>query len=431
MTVLMSLRRGTFPAILIVVSVLSTLIFQVARSDGQLVNELEIRLLYSYGFSYSVLSLIAISVACFTVRSQLDAKNIHLLTSYPVSRKSIFFGQGLGIAFVILVSEIVLLLSILTNAWLFSNSAAEDAWEVAQDKFLNSRKVVLPDYKSKRDLALDYAKEKNIEVEKLNELQWEELFERSTFAEQSIQSGKEKTWYFETMELPSGAEKYVVRFNFREGNKRQKVNGILEAKGINFSTYYRTEIEADQFQDYKVEIPAASLPEDGKFSLIFTNKGSYSTIVTRTGLAIEFIYGSFLGNLFKLLFSQFIHASVMIVVGMCAGLGMSFSVANFLVMMLYLMSVGEGVVRVVIEGLRFRAVYDFWDNVIVNLLKTTLWVTKGLQPPDSISKICSGTSIDMYYLLIEWLPATCFYGLIALYIAVKVFENKELDRIQV
>ena len=85
----------------------------------------------------------------------------------------------------------------------------------------------------------------------------------------------------------------------------------------------------------------------------------------------------------------------------------------------------------VIEELRFSAVVEFWDNFIVNLLKATLWVTKGLQPPEVISKICNGIYIESSYLLIDWLPATLLYGGIALIIAVRIFENKELEKIQV
>ena len=294
MTVLMSFRRGTMPAVLAVVVILSTLIFNIARSDGQLINELEIRLLYSYGFSYSVLSLIAIAIACFTVRAQLDAKNIHLLTSYPIPRKLIFLGQGLGVAFIVFISEVVLFGSILANAWYFSKGADVEVYTSVKEKFVNSRKSAIPEYVSKRDLALKYAEENNIDAERLNEVQWSDLYEKAVFNEQSIERGEQKIWYFDTGTMPLNIKDVSIKFKFRQGSKRQKVKGIVEVKGINSATYFKKEIEADQFQLYEIKVPRVNLPEDGQFTLSFKNEGSYSTIVTRSGLSIEYVTGSFL-----------------------------------------------------------------------------------------------------------------------------------------
>ena len=302
---------------------------------------------------------------------------------------------------------------------------------MAANKYLNSRKLVYPNYKSKRDLTLEFAKEYDLKVEKLNEILWDDLAEQAIFKDQNIKANESKIWFFDTGGISEQAEEIVVKFNFRQGDRLQKIKGALELNGVNSPTYFKANVEAHQFQEYKIKIPFASVPEDGIFTLTFTNLGTYSTVVTRSGLTLEFVDGNFYGNFFKVILSQFIHAFVMIVVGMCAGLGLSFSVANFLVMMLYLMSVAEGVVSVVIEEMGFKAVVSIWDTLVVNLLKAAIWVTKGLQPPDVIGKVCSGVSVDSSYIFYEWLPATSIYGLIALLIALKVFDNKELDRLQV
>ena len=95
------------------------------------------------------------------------------------------------------------------------------------------------------------------------------------------------------------------------------------------------------------------------------------------------------------------------------------------------MSIMEGVIAVVVEELQFVAVIDFWDKAVMGIMEISLWVTKGLQPPDVISNISSGFLLENSYLFLDWLPSVFIYGFIAVIIGLRIFENKELDKIQV
>ena len=432
MTILMTFRRGTLPAALIVIAVLSTVIFNIARSDGELSNELEIRLTYSYGMTYSILSLIIISLACFTIRSQLDAKNIHMLTSYPIQRKWIFLGQGIGVLFIGVLSLIVLVISLYANAAVLKGNYTDEQISEASDLIFNSRRKVIPYYPSKRDLTLTYAEKNSIDVKALNEIQWDVVYERALANEQIIEPGKSKSYIFSLGESPGG-EKEEVNFNFRfqQAEKRNKINGILEISSDNTAISYKQKIEAEQYQFQKVSVPAKYIPADGNFTLAFTNTSDKSTILTRSGLNCSYQSGSFGKNLIKALISQVFHLSVVTAVGLTAGLGLTFSVATFIVIMLYVMSIMEGVIAVVAEELQFVAVIDFWDKAVMSIMEISLWVTKGLQPPDVISNISSGILLENSYLFLEWLPSVFVYGFIAVIIGLRIFENKELDKIQV
>jgi hypothetical protein len=430
MTLLMTYRKGTLLGISLVVALLSTLVFNVARSDGQIINELEIRLAYSYGMSYSVLSLIIISLACFTMRSQLDAKNIHMLTSYPISRKWILIGQALGLVGVALFVEFVLFATLAGNVWFFTKDSSVEQKTLVEEKFFKTRREVLPAYKSRRDIAIEYGEELEIDIPALNGEQWNELFERALRAEQLISPGKSKKWSFELNEGLREASGLDVVYRFQQADRRQKIKGLFELKSEAYSIYYQKEIIADQYADESFSIPSEYIPPDGKFSLVFTNQSGLATIITRTGMKCSYQKGTFYGNILKAGMSQIFHLTVTILVGLCAGAGLTFSVATFFVMMLYFMSIAEGIVRVVIEDYGFAATITFWDKAAMSIMNLSMWLTKGLQPPEVISMMSSGIDIQWQYLYGEWLPATLFYGVVALFIGARIIESKELDKIQ-
>ena len=94
--ILLNARKGTFWGVLLIIVGTSTFIFWASSGDNILINELQLRLQYSFTLSYSLLTLVIISLSCYTVRSQIDQRQIHMLTSFPISRKEIWLGKWLG-----------------------------------------------------------------------------------------------------------------------------------------------------------------------------------------------------------------------------------------------------------------------------------------------------------------------------------------------
>ncbi len=131
MTLRILLRKGTIYGVFVLICALATLIFYLGRGDGTLVNELEMRISYSYSLTYGVLSLLVIAMSCFTVRSQIDAKNVHLMTSMPLERKWIFTGQAFALIIVALLAELVLLSTIFVNGMFYSKDFSEDEQKLA------------------------------------------------------------------------------------------------------------------------------------------------------------------------------------------------------------------------------------------------------------------------------------------------------------
>lgn len=430
MTLLVTLRKGTLWAIGLVVALFSTAAFHMARSDGDLANELEIRINYSYGLTYSILSLIIIALACFTVRSQLDAKNLHMVTSMPLERKWIFAGQAIALVIISFIAELILVGSVFTNCWFFSKGYSQDQQTVALEKYFKTRREVKPFYVKKRQVALDYAKDKNMDVSSLNPTEWYNLYHDALRQETLIGPSESKSWKFDLNDIPMDGEFVNLLYKFQRGKKRSTIKGFFELTAPGYNVYFKKEIEAHQYAKGALEIPISYIPDNGRFEVKFTNQGDTSVVVNRSGLIFSYQKGSLMENINKCFLSQLFHLSVSSLVGLCAGIGLTFSVSSFMVIMLYLISTGQPVFQSVMNDYEFTHNPTFMDGVINNIMSIAIWLTKGLQSPDVAMNMSAGLNIGWDYLLQGWLPAVAIYGALAFIIGSLMLTAKELDKIQ-
>lgn len=430
MTLLINLRKGTLWAIALVVALFSTAAFYLAKSDGDLANELEIRITYSYGVTYSILSLMIIALACFTVRSQLDAKNLHMVTSMPLERKWIFTGQAVALIIISLIAELVLLITVFANSWFFSKGYSQPERQVVFEKYFNTRREVKPFYLSKRQVALDYAKEQEIDVADLDPIAWYNLYHDALRKETLISPGSSREWKFDLNDVPYEGETVNLIYKFQRGSKRDAVKGFFELSSPGYNVYFKQEIEAQQYAQGKVELPIEYIPDNGYFEIKFTNTGSNSVVVGRSGLIFAYKKGTLWENINKCFLSQTFHLTVSSLVGLCAGIGLTFSVSTFMVIMLYLISTGHPVFQLVMKDYEFTANPTFMDGVINNIMSVAIWLTKGLRSPDLAGSISSGLNIGWDYLLQSWFPAVAVYGILAFILGSLMLTNKELDKIQ-
>ena len=430
MTLLINIRKGTLWAIALVVMLMSSAAFYMTRSDGSLANELEIRIAYSYGIAYSILSLMIIALACFTVRSQIDARNLHLVTSMPLERKWIFAGQALALMIIALISELILVGTVFANSWYFSKGYSEQERKPVFEKYTKTRREVKPFYIKKRQVALDYAREQGIDVSELNGTDWYNLYHDALRRETLIGEGASRVWQFDLKEIPLEGETVQLLYKFQKGNKRNPVKGFFELTSPGYNIYFKKEIEAHQYAQGSVEIPINFIPDNGRFEVKFTNTANNSVVVNRAGLIFSYTKGTLWENINKCFLSQTLHLSVSSLVGLCAGIGLTFSVATFMVIMLYMIATGQPVFQLVMQDYEFTADPTFMDGVINNIMAAAIWLTKGLRAPELVSNMSSGLNIGWDYLLGSWLPAVAVYGILASLLGSFMLTGKELDKIQ-
>ena len=430
MTLLINIRKGTLWAIALVVILFSSAAFYMTKSDGKLANELEIRISYSYGVTYSILSLMIIALACFTVRSQIDAKNLHMVSSMPLERKWIFAGQAFALVIISFISELVLVGTVMANSWFFSSGFSEQERQTVFEKYSTTRREVRPFYIKKRQVALNFAKEQGIDVSELNGTEWYELYHNALRRETLIGEGVSKIWQFDLEDIPMEGETVKLLYKFQKGNKRSPIKGVFELTSPGYNIYFKKEIEAHQYAQGAVEIPINFIPDNGRFEVKFTNSGTNSVVVSRSGLIFSYSKGTLWENINKCFLSQTFHLSVSSLVGLCAGIALTFSVATFMVIMLYLIATGQPVFQLVMQDYEFYAETTFMDAVVNSIMAAAIWLTKGLQAPELVSNISSGLNIGWDYLLGSWFPAVAIYGVLASVLGAVMLTKKELDKVQ-
>lgn len=429
LTLRLILRKGTLWAMLAIIVGLSTMIFYMARSDGSLAKELEIRLSYSYSMTYNLLTFMIIALSCFTIRYQIDAKNIHLMTSMPVQRKWIVLGQALALVTLAFCCQLVLLGSLLLNSWFFSSGYKADELSSAKEKYFNLKKEVLPQLKSRKQLTLEYAKRNEVVLDGIKPEDWDALLQSALREEQLIGKGQAREWKFDLGEQPQKGKTVSLTYRFQKAKKRSPVEGTFEMIAAGESLYYRQQIKAHQYSIGAIAIPIDQIPVNGRFSIKFTNTGDTSVILSRSGLKCRFEKGDFTQNLIKTVLLQTGHLGVVALVGLFAGIGLTFSVASFMVIMLYLLSAGQGLFVLVVEDMKLWPDLSFLDKLIIHIMEVGMWLTKGMSPPE-VSVFCAGKNIEWSYFLGTWLPLTLFYGLLVFSLASWSLSRKELDKIQ-
>ncbi|WDE95948.1 hypothetical protein PQO03_09495 [Lentisphaera profundi] len=101
------LRKGSNKGLALLIVAIALFSFFSTKHNGVLVEELKVRVLYSFSITYTFLSIAIIALTCFTIRRQIDSRNIHQLCSLPLSRINIWLGQAMAlfiIAFFLLLT---------------------------------------------------------------------------------------------------------------------------------------------------------------------------------------------------------------------------------------------------------------------------------------------------------------------------------------
>ena len=131
------------------VAAIAAFMFLVSRSDGTLINELRLRIRFALYFSTTLLSLILLWYACLSMRGDIEAKRMHMLSSYPIHRAKIYLGKWLGLVLFGAVGLVAICVSTAVCAILLVQTwdKPEHVQEVMSDYVPVSRQVfpVIPD----------------------------------------------------------------------------------------------------------------------------------------------------------------------------------------------------------------------------------------------------------------------------------------------
>lgn len=428
-------RNGTIYGMTLLVAGVASFIFTFSTGDKNLVNELQLRLQYSFAIAYSLLTLIVISAACFSIRSQIDGRQVHLLTSLPLKRYQIWLGKWLGLTLVAIVAEMALVVTLLICSAVYCRSYPFEKIRLAKEFYW------VPKYKAKstnpsleeltklriQGLILDGT----LDSASINTDVWKHNFNQIRKEQQLLPSNSKKTWYFDLKQKPDIGENVELRYRFYAESKRTRIQGswLLSAAG-KVEAFEQT-FDVLPYTTSMMVIPVEQIPDSGQFEVTLKVDNDVDIIIgQQSGPWIFYSDGSIYHNIFKAVIAQTIHLSVSVAVGITAGVAFTFPVASFLSIVLYFISISSGIFINIVRDLTREEHVTFLSQITSWLMNSGIWLAKGLQPPEIISRISTGISIPMDQLLLNWFPATFIYAVMITLLGMAILTYKELDKIR-
>jgi ABC-type transport system involved in multi-copper enzyme maturation permease subunit len=435
MTLRLAVRSRTLFAVMIVVAAVAAFIFGASRGDGEVVNELQLRVQYSYAFAYSVLTLLLIAIACYTVRSQIDGKQMHMLTSLPIGRAHIWLGQWLALIVLAAIGLGTLFVTIGGCCWLLMRQAPAAEAAAAREQLGRIRYEVWPQRPPLRQLVKSRLAELRAAgtlPDKLGDAAREQIARDARKADQLVPARVSRTWQFALPGDPQAASDTLeIRFRFYADKRRDPVVGTWTLSSVDGKALASVPFSAYPFTSTSVTVPVSHLAGERRFALTLDDAHTRDLIVTRaSGLRVFYDDGPLAANIVKAFGLQLVHLAAISAAGLMMGVAFTFAVSAFLTLVLFALSLSSGFfVGMVRESGDFLQ-QSVQEQLGVGAMQLGLWLTRGLQPPDIVSDFSTGTSIPLGWLASSWLPGLLVYLVIVAGLGSILLQRKELDKVQ-
>jgi hypothetical protein len=435
LTLKLALRSGALWGLLGLVVASAALLFFASTGDGHLVNELQVRVQYSMGLTYSLLTLLIIAMSVFTVRSQLDEKQIHMLTSRPISRAQVLLGQWLAMVFMAAVAEFAMLATIGGASSLLGRGFDANEQQHADAELGIVRYEARPVQKRFADQVSNRINELRQSGQITGALSPElrqEIEQKIRRDQQIVPVSGRKEWRFVLSERVREGEVAELRYKIYAENRRQPVKGSFRVWSETAPESFHQAFEVEPFRNHVISIPLEQFPQSHELFVSLDNNSERDLYLGRTrGVRIFYVDGSAGSNAVKAFGLHLLHLAVVAAIGLMAGVAFSFPVASFIVMVLFLLSAGAGMFQQVVRETQLEGSHmTLLDQAAIAITSFGIWITKGMQPPAVVERVATGVSIPLDVLVVEWVPGILAYGLIAGTIGIVALRRKELSRLQ-
>ena len=434
LTIHLAFKKGLLWGLPVLIAAILSFVFLFSTGDNILINELQLRIQYSYSITYSILTLIIISISCFTIRSQIDDRQIHMLTAFPVSRQQIWIGKWLGLFILANILQFILILGLFICSIFFCRTFPAEEITVAKTHFERVKHEEFPVRTSFATLTKNRISHLielgQLDPKKIDDGIRKNVFDQVRRDELQISPYGEKTWEFDIGNKPDYGEYIEVKFKFYAEHRRRSVPGSWVLTDHNGNQLFLADFEAYPYAINSIKIPIKIIPDTGEFLLVFKSRNPSNLIFgTKSGLRLYYDEGKLVSNVLKAYVTQAMHLGITIGVGLTAGVAFTFPVASFFSIVLYFLSVSSGFFTQIVQDLGFEYHISIIDKLSVTIIQFGMWLAKGLQPPVIISHLSSGITIPLNDLLISWLPAILMYGFFTTVLGISLLSKKELDKI--
>jgi hypothetical protein len=429
-------RNGTGWGILAAIAATAAFIFLTSQADGVLLHELQLRIRYSASFASILISLCLLFLACISIRHDIDNKQMHMLSSWPIHRSEIWLGKWLGLLLFSALAFAVSIATISLCSWGYLRNWKHPAEkQVLASKFWRTMHETPPARKPLREQAEILYRQRLLKGElPQDQPAWSiknEIYRELRRDVQMLPPGQTKTWRFELGDKPIVGQSVVLRYKIFAEQERQKIFGTWTVEAVDGVDRFEKAFEVYPYRTGEIEVPAALVPPSG--SLRVTFKGAPNTphliFPHDQGMAILFDDGSLAANVTRGLLVSLAHQAVLIAVGLGAASAFTMAVATFVSLILFGLAISSQFFLGVIGDLLWQEP-TFVKMLGAKVIRVGIWLGQGLRPPPVIAEVSGGRSIRFAEIWASWGGASLLYFILIAGLGIYLLTRKELDRIQ-
>ncbi len=376
--------------------------FLVSRSDGVLVNELRLRIRFGLLFSTSLFSLALLWCACISMRGDLDAKRLQMLTAYPIKRAYIYIGKWLGLFMFAGAGLLGVMVAVAVPALIMIQTWDKpDELAALKRDYWRVHREVRPIIADAHKLALEEAAGLKLagkfptdqpEYEVLNAIK-AQIIRR----QQLVPRNGQRRWPFRLGRAPRYGEEFILRYRFY-AHERQPVTGrwaiAVSQDGSHFYQVAHRPISAQPFKTHELRFPTRLIPPNGELIVIFQGIDNPGLIFyNSTGLKLYYDNGAWPGNLAVFFLVGLAHFAVVITVGLTVATAFTFSVACFVSTVLYFLALASDFFGQFLRESQVEGRGSFGEAIVGGIIKLGLFLTTGMEPPNAVYPLSEAISI--------------------------------------
>lgn len=447
-TIAQAVRMKVAAVVILLLLVLLPMMSMIMTGDGTLLGKLQSFSSYGISLVSFLLSILTISVACYSLSTDLRRRTLDLVVTKPIARYQIVLGKFLGTALLnlfLLVSFACIVYGLTMSMPTLTHSDPAQVAQ-AQTEFFTARRSVPAEIESE---AVARRVEERIEkLRKDGQLPAqtpmaqvrETLIQQEQMSEKSVEVAAAKEWDFQTV-FPSSDPNAVlfIRYKFqaspepanseifgqwRIGDFRQFKAGIRQFK----TPVYGIELSESIRDIHEFTVPAAAAAEDGHVTVAFFNSPEYnfSTVIFDQ---MELLYkvGSFGTNFVRVVLLIAIRLIFLAALGVSLSTWLSFPVAALCSLTVFFAGLVNGFFLEAINSLG-----AFLGLVYQYTIKWVLYIIPRFDGPYSPTDyIVSGEVLPWLFLVRAALITLGLQMLLLLAAGIWIFHRREIAKITV
>lgn len=436
---LLLFRGGTGLGLIVLIAAVAVFIFIFTKSDGVLINELRIRIRYSFFFFSGVLYFALLYLACVSLRKDIEQRQFHTISSAPVHRAQIWAGKYFGIlalGFIVFVCgslSTALCSGIMITKWGNKAEVKELGEVFFRTFFLCSPQMPSVDAEVEKRF-----KKMQIEGTLPTDIQeWQirkNLRDEIQKMEQLVEPDGSRIWTFNwnsQIALESG--KFVIlKFKFYSERKREKISGHWTLKSSDSSNEWSTDFSGFPYMFHQIKIPVENIPKSSMVKLVFKgNDTPYLIFPMKNGVALLYDNGSIFLNYLRLLLISLLYMAIITALALAFASLFTYTVSVFVTLVTYLVGISSDFFISVLREISYgghhgeQIAFSFF-SWFINL---GLWLTKGVKPPPAIDFFSDSMSIPLAEFFSNWGIRAVVYAAVFAGFGIYILTKKEIDKL--